>query len=124
MRTTCNYLLLSRLVMALCVLPGTASAEGWKVYAADGQGHFGWAARPVDSNSHISIAAREASLGCQQTSCRVVMSVTAQCMAFAESRMNGYWYGHAFGPDIGTATANAVRFCKDPSCRVIHSFCS
>jgi hypothetical protein len=67
--------------------PGTTTE--WAAVAADGQGRWGFA---VGMQSEAD--ARSGALGgCGSASCKIEGIAQAECIAYAESRSGGYWYG-------------------------------
>ncbi|MGH6815948.1 MAG: DUF4189 domain-containing protein [Hyphomicrobiaceae bacterium] len=104
--------------------PVQAQELTWGAIAVDGKGSWGWA----HGGNNKAGAANTAVSGCGAPGCRAVMVVRAKCIAFADSRSGGYWYGHAFGPTNGAVTNAARSFCHEAgapsgSCRIRHVTC-
>jgi hypothetical protein len=107
---------------AFLVLPSIAFAQDWAAIAIDGKGQWGYAygkpTRPAAEAGALK--------GCG-AGCRIELAGQARCVAFADSRKGGYWYGTGFGPSEDKAVATAKRGCaaRAPAdtCRVVKSGC-
>jgi hypothetical protein len=102
---------------------GLASAAGYSAYASNEHGNYGYG-----TNYSTMWQARSAAInGCAASGCRIVMTTTARCTAFADSHQGGYWYGHAFGDSAGQVRAAALEFCQSggaSGCSIRHIACN
>jgi hypothetical protein len=101
----------------------TAQAQ-WAAIAIDRIGHWGYALGKPSRETAVEAATK----GCGATGCKVEGAGKARCLAYVESRANGFWFGTGFGPSQGAAESTAMQGCnkggapKD-TCKVIKAAC-
>lgn len=101
---------------------GDGDGREWSAFASDERGNWGYGAHQVSE-----AAAGELALdGCGGAGigCKIFWTTRDQCVAYAESRQDGYWYAAGGGASKEDAEANAIRFCQSGtapanSCRVL-----
>jgi Domain of unknown function (DUF4189) len=101
---------------------GLASAGGFSAYATNEHGNYGYGT----NYPSVSQAQWAALNGCAAGGCRIVMTTTARCSAYADSNQGGYWYGHAYGNSAYQVRSAALEFCRAggaSGCAVRHIAC-
>ena len=100
----------------------TAQSQGYAAVAVDG--HGGWGASLGQSTPKLAGADAVRRCG---GDCRVVMTGRGRCVAFADSKRGGYWYGHAYGTSAAAVQKIAMQGCSAGApagtCRVLHVNC-
>jgi hypothetical protein len=115
----------SLLAGAFFVLSGAAAQaqDRWAAIAVDGTGHWGYAYGKPDRLS----AESEAFGGCGVQSCKIEFAEQARCLAFAESRAGGYWYGTGYGASedavVSTAKGGCSAGAPAGTCQVLKVVC-
>jgi hypothetical protein len=66
--------------------------------------------------------------GGAKNGCKTFWTTRDKCVAFAESRQNGYWYAASGGTNQQQATTNAVKYCQSGtapkgSCKAVRNWC-
>lgn len=99
-----------------------AQSQDFAAVAVDGRG--AWGASLGQPTPHS--AGRDALSRCAGR-CRVVMTGRGRCVAFADSSIGGYWYGHAYGNSAGAVRDIALNGCAagapPGTCRIRHVNC-
>jgi hypothetical protein len=94
----------------------------WAAIAADGKGRWGYGTK-FDSAD----GARKAALAGCGSGCKVEISAQNRCIAYAESKAGGYWYGASIGRTQNAVTAAARNACAagapKGSCKVVRVLC-
>lgn len=82
----------------------------WSAFATDGRGHWGLAAH----RGKLNLARTSALKACggSEKGCNVFWTTSHRCVAYAESRAGGYWYGAGGGNSETDAERNAIHFCQ------------
>lgn len=97
-------------------------ASGFAAVAVDGRG--AWSASLGLSTARAAGADAVSRCG---GSCRVVMTGRGRCVAFADSNLGGYWYGHGYGNNARSVRRIAMDGCSAGapagSCRIKHVNC-
>ena len=110
------------IMTAVTLLTSAVQAGDWNAYAIDSQGRYGYA-YGYDSQGDAKYNALN---GCGIAGCKIIMSVQSQCMAFADTHQNGYWYGYAYATNLQTAKTLALGNCAESGqggCKVQHAQC-
>ena len=110
------------LACALIGGPGAQAApQDWVSVAVDQAGHWSW---QFDSNPEAAISG---AINRCAARCKTAFTVRARCIAYAESRVTGYWFGAGHGEGHGDARFMALERCKGSApaqtCRVIKEQC-
>lgn len=115
---------LATAVVGLAALFSSAAHAGdWNAYAIDMTGYYGYA-YGWETRGDAKYTALDY---CGVSGCRIIMAVESECMAFADTHENGYWYGYAYAEDRYTAEHLALGYCAESGewgCRVQHSHCN
>lgn len=116
-----------RFIFCLIVLGiGTGFASpahaDWMSYAMDDRGAVGHGRAPSRR------AAENFALSyCGNAACRIADTTQVRCMAFAESRHNGYFAGIGRAHNSGGAKSYALDWCSRgapvATCKIRHSYC-
>jgi hypothetical protein len=95
---------------AFFVLSGAAAQaqDRWAAIAIDGAGHWGYAYGKPNRPSAESGALG----GCGAPGCKIESAEQARCLAFAESRAGGYWYGMGYGATEDAVVSTAKGGCS------------
>jgi len=116
-----------RLVLCLCALASgaafsTPALSDWMSYAMDDRGAVGHGRAPsrrAAENFALSF--------CGNAACRIADTTQVRCMAFAESRYNGYFAGIGRAHNSGAAKSYALDWCSRgapvATCQIRHSYC-
>jgi pathogenesis-related protein 1 len=98
----------------------------WSAFATDGKGNWGYGSHWAT----IEVASNLAVKGCggANIGCKVFWSTKDKCVAYAESRKNGWWYAAGGGTSDQQARQNALRWCQSGnapanSCKVAVAEC-
>lgn len=109
--------------VCLLILGAQAVASGFAAVAVDGHGAWGASL----GLSTPGAAGADAVSRCGGGNCRVVMTGQGRCVGFADSSSGGYWYGHAYGDNIGAVRRIALQGCSAGApagtCRIKHVNC-
>jgi hypothetical protein len=98
----------------------------WSAFATDGKGNWGygthWASLDVAKNLAVK------GCGGANIGCNVFWTTKDKCVAYAESRTNGWWYAAGGAPTDQQARANALKWCQSGtapanSCKVVTAEC-
>jgi hypothetical protein len=110
-------------VCATTTSPPRPTVGAWAAVAADGKGHWGFA---VGQQSEAE-ARTKAVQGCSQPACKVAMAGQGACIAYADSRAGGYWYGVSIVATKWYAESVAKDWCAKGAprgtCKVARSVC-
>lgn len=117
---------LAALVIGLAgmlLVPGSASANSWMMFAVDEHGAVGHGMSPDPQ-----IARNLALSYCGNSKCKAVRPATqANCQALAHSFVNGYWLGLSAANTKGEAIGAAINFCAKnapaSSCKLAYVYC-
>ncbi|MEM1044947.1 MAG: DUF4189 domain-containing protein [Pseudomonadota bacterium] len=117
-----------RIVLCLAVIGfgsslATPALADWMSYAMDDRGAVGHGRAPTRR------AAENFALSyCGNANCRVADTTQVRCMAFAESRYNGYFAGIGRAHSDGQAKSYALDWCSRgapvATCQIRHAYCS
>ena len=104
--------------------PAAPKKGGFAALAANGKGFWGYA---VGQGSDAE--ARDAALkGCGQADCKIAIAGQNRCIAYYESRSNGYWYGLALGATPaavrGVARGGCTKGAPAGTCKLVKQICS
>ena len=117
-----RFSLLAFSAIAVPMFCSSVQAGTWNAYALDMKGGFGYAVG-AETEDEAKATALDT---CSGTSCEVIVSVESQCIAFAQSITDEYWYGYAYGETmLGTETI-ALGYCYDTghdTCMPAHATC-
>ena len=112
------------LPLAVALLAGStalAAQPDWVSVAVDQAGHWAWQFDRDPAAASAGAISRCAS------HCRTAFTVRAHCIAYAESKVTGYWFGAGHGDSHGEARFMALERCKGSApaqtCRVIKEQC-
>jgi hypothetical protein len=104
----------------------TGGASGpWSAVAANQKGVWGYAVGRPDQAK----ARADAVNGCGSgaSSCTDVSAAQVPCIAYAESRQGGYWFGVGMGATTAAVTDVAMRGCSSGapagSCKLVKAVC-
>ena len=104
--------------------PAANNAPGpWSAVAADARGRWGFAVGLATQT-----AARTAALnGCGIAACQIQRIAQANCIAYAESRTNGYWFGLSVDQTAqrvnDVAMSGCTRGAPPGTCRIVRTEC-
>jgi len=123
-----SWKLLAVIAAAVGLWTAPASAT-WIALAASGDGAYGFTVQPVPGQrDQRSEAIGQALSQCGKPSCRLEFVENMKCLAYAESRDGGYWYGDGYGHSERDAVNIALHGCQlgapAGTCRVIRSACN
>jgi hypothetical protein len=91
-------------------LGSTAQAAGtWNAFALDYEGGYGYGLG-LDSEQEAKDAALKE---CAKRTCEVVFSAESECIAVADNRDDGYWYGYAWGKTLTGTETIALGYCLE-----------
>lgn len=100
----------------------TPSSADWMSYALDDRGALGHGRAPSRQG-----AENFALSYCGNAGCRIGDTTKIRCMAFAESRYNGYFAGIGRAHNLGAAKGYALDWCSKgapvATCQIRHSYC-
>jgi hypothetical protein len=107
---------------AAAVSAGAQGYQDWVALAADGAGHWGW-----QFNPDPDVARQKAMAFCGHDGCEVQFTERDRCVAYAESRANGYVYGYGHARSHGEASQAAMDGCAQNApqgtCTLVRSHC-
>ena len=110
-------------IAAAAMFSSSVQAGMWNAYAIDSQGRYGYA-YGWETRGDAKFTALDY---CGVSGCKVIMAVESQCMAFADTHENGYWYGYAYAGNLQTAKSLALGYCAESGqwgCRIQHARCN
>jgi hypothetical protein len=98
----------------------------WSAFATDGKGNWGYGTHWAS----LDVAKDLAVKGCggANIGCNVFWTTKDKCVAYAESRTNGWWYAAGGAPTDQQARQNALSYCQSGtappnSCKVVVAEC-
>ena len=93
--------------------PGQAGGGEFSAFANDGRGRWGFSVFQAAQD----VAQQSAVNGCggSNVGCRVVYTTRDACVAYAESRQGGYWFGVSGGTSQQQVSQSSVHSCQSGS---------
>jgi Domain of unknown function (DUF4189) len=124
-----NFIIISLWIIAGATLAAPRAFAGWSSIAVDDKagsshwGSWGWAHNFAGKGEAI-VAALNA---CSSLNCRYLFINEKKCIAYAESRAGGWWFGYAAGSHRASVKALAMSGCAGSApagtCRILLDNC-